>query len=226
MPLEPGYLAELRQMLIQQFMLHEVQHHDLQAGNPNGPTPRVPIAHGLIDIYKCLHQGEFGVGHTIDHPEGFRQRLYQEIMRESAAGPVREPAVENISADGRMLRINLRALSYFCSGDAERAADDLARVCVQSARDTRGSNVHFFEALDLFKMLNQTGEIALAGHVFAFPSAMVNSFLSEVRELMRRIREVPVLSHSDSYRRLNRPSYRVVTRPVLEASPLAGILEK
>jgi hypothetical protein len=214
MPLEPGYLAEL------------LQHHDLQAGNPNGPTPRVPIAHGLIDIYKCLHQGEFGVGHTIDHPEGFRQRLYQEIMRESAAGPVREPAVENISADGRMLRINLRALSYFCSGDAERAADDLARVCVQSARDTRGSNVHFFEALDLFKMLNQTGEIALAGHVFAFPSAMVNSFLSEVRELMRRIREVPVLSHSDSYRRLNRPSYRVVTRPVLEASPLAGILEK
>jgi hypothetical protein len=226
MPWDPGYVADLKQMLIQQYMLHEVQHHDLQAGNPGGQAPRVPIAHGLIDIYKCLHQGEFGVGHTIDNPEGFRQRLYREIERESAAEPANEPAVENISADGRMLRINLRALRHFCGDDADRAADDLARICVQSAHVTRGNNVHFFESLDLFKMLNQFGEIALAGHVFAFPSAMVNSFLSEVRELMRRIREVPVFSHSDSYRRLNRPTYRVVTRSVLEASPLAGILEK
>jgi hypothetical protein len=226
MPWDPGYFADLRQMLIEQYMLHEVQHHDLQAGNCDGQTPRVPIAHGLIDIYKCLHQGEFGVGHTIDHPEGFRERLYQELMREPVPEPVNEPAVENISADGRMLRINLRALRHLCGDDADRAADDLARVCVQSAHVTRGSNVHFFEALDLFKMMNQAGEIVLAGHVFAFPSAMVNSFLSEVRELMRRIRQVPVLSHSESYRRLNRPSYRVVTRPALEASPLAGILEK
>jgi len=226
MPWDPGYIADLRQMLVQQYMLHEVQHHDLQAGDPNGQMPRVPAAHGLIDIYKCLHQGEFGVGHTIDNPAGFRQRLYQEIMRETAAEPLSEPAVENISADGSMLRINLRALRHHYGDDADRAADDLARVCIQSAQVTRGSSVHFFETLDLFKMLNQAGEIALAGHVFAFPTAMVNTFLSEVHELMRRIRQVPVFSHSESYRRLNRPSYRVVTRPVLEGSPLAGILEK
>jgi hypothetical protein len=226
MPWDPGYVADLRQMLIQQYMLHEVQYHALEAGHPDGLAPRIPVAHGLIDIYKCLHQGEFGVGHTIDHPEGFRQRLYQEIMREPAAETVTEPAVENVSADGRMLRINLRVLRLFCGDDANRAADDLARVCIQSAHDTQGSSGHFFQALDLFKMLNHTGEIALAGHVFAFPSGMVVSFLSEVRELMSRIGEVPVFSHSDSYRRLNRPSYRVVTRPVLEASPLAGILEK
>ncbi|MFZ1986685.1 MAG: hypothetical protein WAU91_19905 [Desulfatitalea sp.] len=223
---DPGYPADLRQMLIQQFMLHEVQHHDLQAGNPYGQTPRAPVAHDLIDIYKCLHQGEFGVGHTIDHPEGFRQRLYQELIRGLDVEPVSEPAVENISADGRMLRINLRAVRHLCGDDANRVADELVRVCIQSAEVTRGSNAHFFEVLDQFRMLNQAGEIALAGHVFAFPSAMVNTFLSEVRELMRRIREVPVLSHSDSYRRLNRPSYRVVTQLVLEASPLAGILEK
>jgi hypothetical protein len=226
MPWDPGYPADLRQMLIQQYMLHEVQHHDLQAGNSDRQAPRVPVAHNLIDIYKCLHQSEFGVGHTIDHREGFRQRLYQEFMRELDVGPVSEPAVENISADGRMLRINLRAVRHFYGDDANKVADELARVCVQSAQVTRGSNVHFFETLDLFKMLNQAGEIALAGHVFAFPSAMVTSFLTEVRELMRRIKQVPVLSHSESYRRLNRPSYRVVTRPVLEASNLAGILEK
>ncbi len=226
MPWDPGYLADLRQMLIQQYMLHEVQHHALPAGDPNGQTPRVPVAHGLIDIYKCLHQGEFGVGHTIDNPDGFRKRLYQEIVRETAAELISEPAVENISADGRMLRINLRALRHHYGDDANRAADDLTRVCIQSAQVTQGSNVHFFETLDLFKILNQAGVIALAGHVFAFPSAMVDTFLSEVRELMRRIQQVPVFSHSESYWRLNRPSYRVVTRPVLEGSPLVGILEK
>ena len=223
---DPGYFADLRQMLIQQYMLHEVQHHDLHAGHPDGRTPRKPVAHDLIDIYKCLHQGEFGVGHTIDHPEGFRQRLYQELMWDAAAAAVSEPAVENISADGRMLRVNLRAVRQLYGDDVNRVADELTRVCVQSAQVTQGSDVHFFETLDQFKMLNQSGEIALAGHVFAFPAAMVEIFLSKVRELMRRIRQVPVLSHSESYRRLNRPSYRVVTRPVLEASPLAGILEK
>jgi hypothetical protein len=223
---DPGYLADLRQMLIQQYMLHEVQYHDLHAGHPDGQTPRIPVAHDLIDIYKCLHQGEFGVGHTIDHPEGFRQRLYQELTWDAAAAAVSEPAVENISADGRMLRVNLRAVRQLYGDDVNRVADELTRVCVQSAQVTQGSDVHFFETLDQFKMLNQSGEIALAGHVFAFPAAMVEIFLSKVRELMRRIRQVPVLSHSESYRRLNRPSYRVVTRPVLEASPLAGILEK
>jgi hypothetical protein len=226
MPGDSQSLADIRQMLIQQYMLHEVEHHDLQAGPPSGQAPRVPIAHGLIDIYKCLHQGEFGVGHTIDHPEGFGHRLFQEITQGEPPDRIREPAVESISADGRMLRINLRPIRRLCDDDVAGAAEDLARVCIESARITRGSGARFFQALDLFKMLNQAGEIALGGHAFAFPSAAVESFLFEVRELMRRIGEVPVFSHSEAYRRLNRPSYRVAERSVLEISPLAVLLEK
>lgn len=218
--------ADLRQVIVQQFLLHEVEHHELQADRDPDDPPLVPVAHGLIDIYKCLHQGEFGVGHTIDHPEGFRQRLYGEVMRAAAGEPIREPVVEPVSADDQMLRVNLRALRSAAADDVEPAVADLAQACVESARITRGDKTRFFETLDRFRILNRAGQIALAGHVFAFPSQWVESFLLEVREMMRRLREVPVFSHSENYKRLNRPSYRVVVRSVLEASPLARILEK
>jgi len=226
MPAEADYIVNLRKVLIEQYMLHEVGHHTLQAGGPSEAQRLVPVAHELIDIYKCLHQGEFGVGHTIDHPENFRHRLHLEVQQVRLSEPVREPMVESVSADGRMLRVNLRALRRAMADDVNRAVDDLAGVCIESARVPRGVNTRFFESLDLFMMLNRTGEIALAGNVFAFPAEWVETFLFEVHKLMRRIRQVPVFGHSEKYKRLNRPSYRVVVRSVLEASPLAGILEK
>ena len=226
MPGDPEPIAGLRQVLVQQFLLHEVEHHELQTDRAPDDPPLVPVAHGLIDIYKCLHQGEFGVGHTIDHPGGFRQRLLQEVMRTTAAEPVREPVVEPVSADGQMLRVNLRALRSAVADDVDRVVDDLAQACVESALVTRGDSTRFFEILDGFMTLNRAGEIVLAGHVFDFPHQWVETFLFEVRELTRRIGQVPVLSHSESYKRLNQPSYRVVVRSALEASALERILEK
>jgi hypothetical protein len=216
----------LRQMLIQQYLLHEVEHHDLQAGRVQTDPPLVPVAHELIDIYKCLHQGEFGVGHTIDHPEGFRHRLNLEILRIAAEEPIPEPALESVSINGGMLRVNLRALRIAVGENVTQALDDLALVCIESARVTQGQKTRFFETLDDFMKLNQDHQISLAGHVFAFPSHWVEAFLFEVRELTKRIRQVPVFSHSERYKQLNRPSYRVVVRSVLEASPLACLLEK
>jgi hypothetical protein len=226
LPEDSEYEAALRQLLIQQFLLHEVEHHRLQPAEPAGDLPLTPVAHGLIDIYKCLHQGEFGVGHTIDHAEGFKQRLFHEMAHDPDPGLVSEPAVETISLDDRTLRINLRAVHHHYSDNLQGAVDDLCQVCLASARISQGKDDRFFATLDLFKKLNRDGQIALAGHVFVFPPAMVENFLIEVRELMLRIGQVPVFSHSESYRRLNRPSYRVADRSVLEASPLGVLLEK
>lgn len=223
---DPELTTSLKQLLIQQFMLHEVEHHSLQAGTSTVNAPIMPVAHGLIDIYKCLHQGEFGVGHTIGHPEGFKQRLFQEMAGGPAPNPIREPAVENISLDGRMLRINLRAVRNLYADNLEGAVEDLSRVCVASAEISQGSSDHFFLTLEQFKKLNKEGQIALAGNVFAFPPAMVEDFLIEVRQLMQRIGQVPVFSHSETYRQLNRPSYRVAELSVLQASPMEVLLEK
>jgi hypothetical protein len=76
---------------------------NLKSRNSSGSNGRPKI--------KCLHQGEYGVGYTIEYPEGFKQRLNQELMREATPDRIREPAAENVSPDGKMLRINLRALT-------------------------------------------------------------------------------------------------------------------
>lgn len=210
------------QMLIGQFMLHEIQHHELLGQD----VSLTPIAHGLIDIYKCLHQGEFGVGHIIDHAEGFRQRLYQDLLTGwTERVECREPLIENVSAEGQILRINLRPLKRLYGDNAAAAADDLALICIKSARITKGRRERFFETLDLFQMLNQAGEIVLGGTAFIFPQDRVASFLFEIRRLMRDIGHVPVFSHSELYRQLNRPSYRVVERSILAASPIADFIE-
>jgi hypothetical protein len=221
---DPAFRGGFRSMLIQQFMLHEVQHHNLSGGNPYCQARLTPVAHSLIDIYKCLHQGEFGVGHTIDHPEGFKQRLHQEMMRDVVEDHVGEPAVESVSADGSMLRVNLRSLRRTCGDDVTGAVGGLAGVCIESAQVRQGSSARFIETLDLFRTINLGGEIAMAGYVFAYPPHRVETFLFQVLKLVRRIGQIPVFSHSDNYRTLNRPAYRVVARSVLQASPLASLL--
>ena len=225
MPTHPQQDRDLSQLIIQQFMLHEVEHHDLAPGPDADSGRRVPMAHDMIDIYKCLHQGEFGVGHTIDDPDRFKQRLYQEMLSDPSRSPIHEPAVESVAADERMLRVNLRGLRAVFSSDVAGAVDHLARACMESASITAGDHERFFESLDRFKMLNQVGAITVAGFVFAFPDEVVERFFFEVHRLMRQIRQVPVFGHSDGYKRLNRPSYRVVERSVLEVSPLRVLLE-
>ena len=219
------HLADFREMLVQQYLLHEMEHHVLQSDiSPGQITLLLPVAFDLVDIYKCLHQGEFGVGHTIAHPESFKQRLYQEITELDVADCTDEPALENISADGNMLRINLRPLKRLHEDALSQAVEDLADVCIRSARIIQGDPIRFFETLDIFRTLNRKGEIAVVGYVFVFPPVAVDAFLSDVWHVIRRIRDAPALTHSEAYRRLNRPAYRVVDRSALEGSRMASLL--
>jgi hypothetical protein len=224
MPPDGSNSDGLCRLLIDQFLLHEVQHHALAPDAPREAAPLQPLAHDLIDIYKCLHQGEFGVGHTIDSHERFRMRLHQELLRAIAEDVPSEPAVEVISADGEMLRINLRPLNRFYNDATVSAADDLAWVCIVSARITSGDPARFLETLDRFRQLNQAGRIAPGGCAFAFPQEAVDPFFTDLQRVIQRIRDIPVFSHSEAYRRLNHPAYRVVRREVVADSPLAAML--
>lgn len=214
--------SRVRQVVIGQYLLHEVQHHTLRH---NGPPSLIPKAHSPMDIYKCLHQGEFGVGHSLDYPKRFQQRLVREMMQGEPEEGALEPVLEDISAEGRVLRVNLRAFRGLFNDEIDKRIDQLAQVCFESAGPARGSEARFRETLALFKDLNQAGELRLGEYTFAFPAEMVDRFLFEVQDLIRRMGRIPVFSHSPDYRRLNHPAYRVVARSVLEKSPLAGILE-
>ncbi|MBI5585177.1 MAG: hypothetical protein HY892_15290, partial [Deltaproteobacteria bacterium] len=218
--------ARVRQIVIDQYLLHEVQHHSWQRNDSSGPAFRIPRAHSPVDLYKCLHQGEFGVGHTLDHPTRFGHRLLEELRQVRTGEAPREPVLEDISAGGQILRVNLRPFKDFFNSALEEPSTRLARVCFESAEAVRGSALHFWKTLALFAELNQTGEIILGGVSFVFPVETIDRFLIEVRDLTQGLGQIPVYGHSPAFHRLNQPAYRVVARTVLEKSPLSGLLER
>lgn len=216
----------VRQVLIQQFLLHEIAHHSLQAAEQPQHVVVAPRAHDLMDIYKCLHQGEFGVEHNIGNPEGFKGRLLQEMNSCGPENPETEPVLESVHENAQVLRVNLRPLIRLTNGDMDTIVSQLAAVCLESAHATQGNAKIFKKKLIAFHDLNQAEALRVGGHAFVFPQPAVERFLFEVRQLAQQINQVPVFSHSEVYRQLNRPAYRVVDRSVLEASPLKMLVKQ
>jgi hypothetical protein len=219
-----GLRNNIRDLLIQQYVLHEVEHHPLNASQKVGTTTAKPLAHDLIDIYKCLHQGEFGVAHTVDDPDRFRDRLYHELLGIRPKSD--EPVMENVSIDGTIMRVNLRPYRALFANDTHKACDLLTAACLKSAAVPKGNSERFRMLMYGFRELNKTGELVAGNVVYTFPSEMVDRFFEEVRDLARRLGEIPVFSHSPVYRRLNSPSYRVVDLSVIEQSALSFMLNR
>ncbi|MDR3566392.1 MAG: hypothetical protein P4L43_00030 [Syntrophobacteraceae bacterium] len=212
----------IRDVLVRQFELHEVR-WSLSEGAEPSTTHVPPLAHAVQDIYKCLHQGTFGVGHIIDNAQNFRGRLLSEILR--AKSVREEPSLERVSPDGLVLRVNLRPFRALFKDNEQMGCELLLDVCVKSAAITTGFEADFLLSLESFGELNTGGQLKAGGMVFAFPEYIVDGFMREVRTFVSKTGFFPVLSHSPTYRSLNEPSYRVVHATVLEASPLAAWIQ-
>jgi len=219
-----GLRNNIHDLLVQQYLLHEVEHHPLNTSQKVGTTRAKPLAHDLIDIYKCLHQGEFGVAHTVDDPDRFRDRLYHELLGIRPTSD--EPVMENVSIDGSIMRVNLRPFRALFANDTHKACDLLTAACLESAAAPKGSSERFRMVLYSFRDLNKAGELVAGNIVYMFPSEMVDRFFKEVSDLAGRLGQIPVFSHSPVYRRLNLPSYRVVDLAVIENSELSFILNR
>ncbi len=184
----------------------------------------VPKAHTVADVYKCLHQGEFGVGHSIDDPQRFAQMLARDLLEadENRA----EPVLENVSADGSVFRVNLRPYRKIFAGREESATDLLVKTCMDSAVVHKGSAKDFLASLNSFRYLNAKAELVVQSRSYVFPDELVALFLVQVRDFLHASGNVPVLSHSPIYRNYNSPSYRVVDRETLERSDLAFLFQE
>ncbi len=219
-----AHLESLRELLINQYMLHEVQHHFFATTRRRASTAVAPLAHTLVDIYKCLHQGEFGVEHLVGDRVGFRERLGHDLLGHLPAA--QEPLLECVATDGGILRVNLRPYRASFGDKTDRARDLLTDACLASANINKGRPDSFLSKLFGFRELNRTGQLAIGGITYMFPSDMVDHFLMELRALVRRTGEIPVFGHSPLYRKMNDPSYRVVDLEVIGQSPLAFLLER
>jgi len=143
------------------------------------------------DLYKLLYQAAMGSEHAVQDVAEARSWLEREV-RGLHEGP-KEPAVDPIAPDGRIVRINVRP--YLA---AQGELDRLFAAFIQTAAEFTGS-------LDVFqRYLSHTEEMAAAG-TLPFSSLELKRFLAK-----RETEGFPTVHHSDTYRRSYRPSYRVV----------------
>jgi hypothetical protein len=214
----------VRRVLIEQYTFHEPKHLSEAEGGAIDQCATVPEAHAIADIYKCLHQGEFGIGHSIEDPFKFAGLLTAELL--SARRTADEPILENVSPNGAVFRINLRPYRQRFLGRERSASGLLSTVCLNSAAAHQGSEKDFMAALEWFRDLNDSRELAIGDRFYVFPGELVRLFLLQVKDFIKTTGKIPVLSHSPVYKKFNAPSYRVVDRNTLEHSELAFLIQE
>ncbi len=144
----------------------------------------------IQDLYKLVYQGVMGSGHAISSEESAGNWLREEIVSSTGCGGMEE-LYEEISPDGRVLRVNLRPFTA-AGGDTDR----LLTAFIRTGREYRGSNEELV-------------------YWWGFLSDLQSKFTKEqLTEYMdsRQKEYFPAVHHSEKYRRLYFPSYRVTLR--------------
>jgi hypothetical protein len=147
----------------------------------------------LSDIYKLLYQGAFGTGHMISSRAAAGDYLRREM--ETMGDAPRDPLLEPCSADGRMVRVNLRPFAR-APLDTGRLLDAIMETVERVAPDTAS----FLAAWTAVGAAIRRGTLPFdAGAYDAFSVAV-------------RGEGYPAVHHSDAYREAYHPAYRVVLR--------------
>jgi len=214
----------LLEVLLRQYVLHEVVHHPALLTIPEKPPKVRTLAHDMPDIYKCLHQGTFGYWNHIPSPEYFRKHLADDYYAVEAmdTGPV----LETVTPDESILRVNLMPFKALFRGEEDRAFFMLEELVLESSMIEKGSPETLFDALTAFRDLNNQGALIIDNRRFMIPPANVERFLMEVKQFVAQMSALPLLSHSPEYHRLNRPSYVIADLGPLRLSPLAFLLDQ
>lgn len=144
------------------------------------------------DFYKLIYQGVFGVGHIMT--EGAWGWLEKEAEGLSLQEHPEEPLLEEVSADGEMVRVNLRPYlrQGLPLGGLFTAMKETSRV--------EGSSEEFKEVWVVFKDL------------VASERLKVNSGEFEALDDELRREGCRPHHHSEAYQAAYHPAYRVVTR--------------
>lgn len=141
-----------------------------------------------VDLYKLLHQSEYGPGHLIEDVAAARRHLAREM---DGLGPtLAGEALREDLGDG-LVRINLRPFR-----DAGGSGEDLVHAMVATARSIRGD----VRRLD--------SRIEAACRTLERQGSRAAELRALAREQARKGH--PALHHSEPYRQAYRPAYRVI----------------
>lgn len=143
------------------------------------------------DLYKLLHQASMGNRHSSGSYETVREYLMDE-MEELSAGPP-EPVLDVISDTGDMARINLRPF-LATGGDPEI----LLEAFLRSSRECRGSRARLERYREWISGMAE--------------KILLTPMLEDIAAYMDTMRSsgYPAVHHSDVYRKMYSPAYRVI----------------
>ena len=142
----------------------------------------------IQDVYKLIHQAALGSEHAISNPEAAYAWLERELSE--IGDGIDEPIADPISADGEIIRIHLRP--FLAIGKSPKI---LFNAFLRTAKEYHG-NVHTLE---------QYWKIAI--NMRHFSVTVMNEFMQPMKA-----QGYPAVHHSDEYKKLYRPAYRVVWR--------------
>lgn len=165
------------------------------------------------DVVKLLYQSEFGNGHMVTEPGRAMEQLereYQKVQKHQGTGKARNPAVEHIGGGYCRVYLNqlpeglsLKTLNRLFILSAGPAQDDInpgtdGDSGLPARRDRRSAAEAMENQLNRFSRWTREG-------ITGFSEAEVESYLAEYRH-----QGYPAVSHSEHYRRLYQPAYRVI----------------
>lgn len=151
----------------------------------------------VVDVYKMLFQSVFGIQHIL-HDKAKRY-LEEELSTLEMQKSSDEPLIENISVDNVMVRVNLRPFKM-----RGLSSDKLFLAMVTSVKEPKGTQKAFLKLWNRFKSLVEAGRLN-------FDRSSLEDFDKKVEE-----EKYPLCHHSERYRKLYRPAYRVVKREVFK----------
>jgi hypothetical protein len=152
------------------------------------------------DIYKLIYQGCLGAEHAVASPNHARNRLENEVAEMGEAPP--EPIIDPISANGKIIRINLRPYLE-ADGDLEVLLD----AFIHTANDFHGE-------ISLVEK-----EWDAATQTCFLSTSVMDAFIQKLKE-----RNYPAVHHSEAYKEHYRPAYRVVWQKYFPYEKLGDLI--
>ena len=139
------------------------------------------------DAVKLIYQNEFGPGHFVSDP----QKSLAYLKAEHGMTPFAPEANTYEAIGNGLVRVHLCAIQM-------SALSELNEAFVATSNAHKGTLSAFLEKLEILKSLTEQG-------IFAFKNEELLSYLEDYSA-----EGYPPVSHSETYKELYKPAYRVV----------------
>ena len=218
----------IKKVIINQYLLHEIRHHPAVSDKETRTSTVRLRAHNMADIYKCMLHCTFGYSAAagvvqIPSRDWFIGHMTSEYF-EARIEP-EEPLLEFVAPDDSIMRVNVRPFKALFQDRQQEGFDQLADLIMDSSKIEKGSVKQLFATMKFFVELNNGGEITIEGKSYILPPTQIDAFFNDFQRFVRSNGEIPMLGHSEVYRKFNDPSYMVADLAVLKESPLAFLLD-